>query len=61
MFGRKYKMCSASENDFYRNYDLNNGAVAVEIIVKWKGCEYGSLQRQWSVGVISHNFPGSVN
>ena len=34
MCGRIYKMCSASENDFYRNYDLNNGAVAVEIIVK---------------------------
>ena len=27
MCGRIYKMCSASENDFYRNYDLNNGAV----------------------------------
>ena len=61
MFGRKYKMCSASENDFYRNYNLNNGALAVEIMVKWIGCEYGSLQRQWLVGVISHNFPGSVN
>ena len=34
MCGRIYKMCSASENDFYRNYDLNNGAVAVEIMVK---------------------------
>ena len=34
MCGRIYKMCSASENDFYPNYDLNNGAVAVELIVK---------------------------